>query len=394
MAVTDIAVPGLGIGIRRHNLTGRGMVILQPRASQVFQPGSAITHRNGVQLAEVPSARTDLVTLGYYDGDTTFTASSTADSNGGAVDANGNPQSVAIMPISGEGTGWFATGTGSNKITSANVDADCYWFDDDTLYLTDLSGTLSWAGKVASVDSTTSRVALKSDVLMRTLNELFSSGQLFGGGSAPNKARAMVTSLAAYAGSLTGQLTASATGAFGTQDGVSTFAVGDVVFIPPVISNLTDIGDSGPWEITVLGGTGIKWVLTRPAWFTHGAAFGLARTIEIGPEGTGQYAGLSWRAFCAPGTTVDTAGATTDPTWFPREYAFSQTIGGGGSSTTDSAAYIRDVRRLSAFNATTAHAFFASTLTAQSSSGGTITQGTLGFTGTASDVIKGIAINF
>lgn len=130
----------------------------------------------------------------------------------------------------------------------------------------------------------------------------------------PFACRAVVTSLAANAGTTTGVLTANANGALATQDGVSTLAVGDNVFIQGGTTNLGAAADSGPWQIQSLGSASSKWVFARPSWWTHGAAMTLAQKIQIGGEGT-FWAGTKWTSYAAPASAVD----TTDPAFYVDE---------------------------------------------------------------------------
>jgi len=116
--------------------------------------------------------------------------------------------------------------------------------------------------------------------VLADLNTLFGTSE--GAGNAFT-ARAVVSLLSgAYTGSGTGTLTASANAAFGTQDGVSTLAVGDVVLLQAGTTNLTAAKDAGPYTISVLGSGTVKWVLTRPLWWATGATAPLSQRIEIG----------------------------------------------------------------------------------------------------------------
>ena len=317
MSVAATSLQGMGLG--RHELTGRGQIIIQPRASAVFEPGSAVVHRHGVQLAEVPLAatpRTDLVTLGRFVGQSTYTAPSTADSAGGAVDANGNACSITVTPISGAGTGWYATGSGSNAILAANIDQPCYWYDDDTLYLTDNNGTLSFAGFVACVDSSTGRIALKSDELIRCLYELYSAGLSPGPGAAATQddaARLVATNIPAgtFSG---GVFTATATGAFPTQDG-GTVALSDKLIFPlgTITTQVVSAANCGVYECTTLGATGVAAVFTRSAKWAHGAIITPETKIRVGGEGT-LFKGTVWTA--DPATAAKVVG-TDDPVLYP-----------------------------------------------------------------------------
>lgn len=129
------------------------LVSLQARIGVTFRPGALVGHRVGSNLAEVPlsaSARADLVIVGVFRGNETFTASSTDDGNGGALDADGNPQ---VVNVEGGVISWFDTASsGANKIEDKHRDQPCYAKDDNTLHLTDESGTLSYAGMIEAVN--------------------------------------------------------------------------------------------------------------------------------------------------------------------------------------------------------------------------------------------------
>jgi hypothetical protein len=148
----------------------------------------------------------------------------------------------------------------------------------------------------------------------------------------PNRARNVVTSLAAYAGTGTATLTASANGAWATQDGI-TNAVGDTVFAMPGTTNLSAAADSGPWTIVSLGASGAKWVLTRPSWFAQGSLIVQGLTIVIGGEATSTWGNNEFRATCGQSKVV----GTNDPAFYPKTYrktvtlaAGTYTVGAGG----------------------------------------------------------------
>ncbi len=115
--------------------------------------GSLIAHRTGSQLAEVPDSgakRTDLVCVGVLENEPVITTA--VDSGGGlwAVDADDKPICARV----GAGIrGPFETGTSGNEITMNDIDKRCFMYDSNTLYLTDLSATISPAGTVAFVDA-------------------------------------------------------------------------------------------------------------------------------------------------------------------------------------------------------------------------------------------------
>lgn len=303
------------------------MVIIQPRASVVFCPGAAVVHRDGVQLGEIPlstAPRTDLVTLGRFVGDKQFTASSNADSNGGALNDDGSAQCITVCPFSEVGTGWFATGTSTHQITEAMIDRPAFWFDDGTLYPDDLNGTLSYAGHIAAVDPGTGRVALKTGELWRVLYELYSAGQ--GPGTAVftsnDDVRAVATSLPAgtFSG---GVLTLTATGAFSTaQDGV-TLAVGDKFIIPAgtITTLVVSAANSGVYEVTSLGATGVSASFTRTAKWAHGATIKPETELKVA-EGT-LFKGSVW--YADPATATKVVG-TDDPVLYPRSVTQTVTL--------------------------------------------------------------------
>lgn len=119
----------------------------------------------------------------------------------------------------------------------------------------------------------------------------------------PFTARAVVTSLPAYTGTGTGTLTGPANTALGTQDGVSTLAVGDQIFLQGGTTNLTAV-DSGPWVILALGSGTSQYVLKRPAWFFTGNKFTSGLIVNIGGEGT-VFGNTEWKSTSASGT-IDT----------------------------------------------------------------------------------------
>src|SRR5580700_11184256 len=120
------------------------------------------------------------------------------------------------------------------------------------------------------------------------------------GGTSAFKARAVMTTLqASYTGSTTGTLTGPANTALSASDGV-TLAVGDVVFIPPAITNIEAASDGGPYVVTALGSGSSSWGLTRPAWWMTGSAAQLGQAVDIGGEGT-KWGGNTWKCFGAKG---------------------------------------------------------------------------------------------
>jgi hypothetical protein len=368
----------------RVTRTPGGMISRQARTSQTFRPGSLIGARIGSEHAEVVSAtspRSDLVILGVFEGKALFSSTSTDDGTGGALDSFGNPQMVQIRPGP---LGYFTTGTGADQILSKHVDYPCFAKDDDTVYLTSDGGTLSFAGFVNNVDEATGFVEIRVGEDTRNLFELYSAiGALPGTGLSKMVARCVITTIPAYTGSGSGVLTASAPGAIGAQDTSETLVVGDLVFLPKVTGGAggaTAAADEGPWEVTNPGGSGVKWVLTRPSGWRHGDNINPGATVDV--QFGALWAGNAWKCFqTAAGKVIDTDAGL----FWPRTQNYTYTIGGALSP---SAFYLRTSQGFTSNDTTAAHAFAATTVTPGQGSGA------LAFTGTASDVIAGQAINF
>ena len=214
--------------------------------------------------------------------------------------------SVDVRP----GAYWWNNSTGADLIAPANAGQLCYAADDNTVALTDGGGTRPVAGIIYNMKFDGSG---KVGVLTGMgVGSLYKVNPEIPSVVSQYKARNIVTSLAAYTGSGTGTLTASANGAWPAQDGV-TNAVGDVVFIPAQTTNLVGALDSGPWQIANLGGAGAKYVLQRPDWFVTGGTVVQGLDVVIGGEGTAG-AGNTWRSFATPGQTI----GTNDPVFYPR----------------------------------------------------------------------------
>jgi len=186
-------------------------------------------------------------------------------------------------------------------------------------------------------------------------------------------ARAVATSIAAYAGTGTGALTKSTNGALAAQDGL-TIVVGDIIFLPHGLTNV-QAADVGPWLVTGLGGTSSKWTLVRPSWWQHGSAIPLVSIIQIGPSGT-SFKNYEWRA-----TTTGTID-TTDPLFYPRVQK-----GTGAVGTQVTGLYALSGAGLSAMDVTANHSVLP-TLVAGNGTG------TLDFTGTGTDAINWMVINY
>ena len=206
----------------------------------------------------------------------------------------------------------------------------------------------------------------------------------------PPTARAVITSIAAYTGTLTGTLTGTANGALATQDGITigNLNLGDRLFLPLVTGGAggaTVAADSGLYMLAAKGGAG-KFQLTRPPEYYHDAFITEGLTIKI-LEGTA-WAGSEWRSFAASaGLLVDTG----DPAFWPRTQTYEYTIGTGfvaGGGLGNAVFYLRQADSFTSTNKTSAHANWASTITTGAGTGALV------FTGTASDVMVGQAINY
>ncbi len=326
----------LSIGTKRTTIAGKGSTSLQPRATSLtFSPGGLVARRNGSQLAEVPdpnNPRTDLILIGTYVGQSDFTASGTADSNGGSLNTDGSKQSITISPLSASGTGWFSTGTGANQITTSMIDQPAFIYDNDTYYATDANGTLSFGGWVVDVDANTGKVAIKHSEQLRQFYDLFSAGAVSFGYTQDDTVRAVATNMPAgtFSG---GVLTITATGAFSTaQDGV-TLAVGDKFILPAgTIGSLTvSAANSGVYEVTSLAATGTHPTFTRTAKWAHGATITPETRIRVGGEGT-LFRGTEW--FADPATATKVVG-TDDPILYPRSVTQQVTLASSTATITN-----------------------------------------------------------
>lgn len=318
-AISSLTAPPI---IREYTVPP-GRYSRQPRgASTNYFPRGLAAQRIGSDLAEHPNPsapRTDLIVLGVVLANAVFTTGASVDSTGGALDVNGQPQSIDIET----GTiGWFDTGTGANLLTNADVGRVCFLYDNNTLYKTDLSGTISAAGFVAQVRGD-GKVKLRIDPAVYLLAGLPS------GVTSDDSAGFVATNLPAgtFSG---GVFTVTATGAFPTQDG-ATIALGDKVVFPlgTIGSQAVSAANEGPYECTVVGATGVQAVFTRPARFAHGATITPGTKVTVGGEGT-SYKNTVWVA--KPATATKIVG-TDDPLMFPAEMIVPLTCSGGTAST-------------------------------------------------------------
>ncbi len=117
-----------------------------------------------------------------------------------------------------------------------------------------------------------------------------------------DRARGVLTALGAGTFAL-GVYTATANGAMAAQDGL-TIAVGDTVLILEGTTNLTNAYDGGPYVVTSLGSAGSQVVLTRPAWWAHGATVQPGAQVHVA-AGT-LWANTFWKSCVAAAVVVGT----------------------------------------------------------------------------------------
>jgi hypothetical protein len=231
-----------------------------------------------------------------------------------ALADNSSGSAGAINARGKRGAFWLNIGAGADAITIANRGATVYAGDDNTACLTDGAGQRAALGRVLDVVGTQVAVLIGEPSLTSANAEVPG-----GAGAMQFTARAVLTSVAAYAAS-GGVILANSTGAIGAQDGV-TLVAGDLVLLPGGIAAAA--ADSGPYVVVDPGGA-TKFKLQRPDWWATGAAIVQGKKIEVGGEGT-LFGGSTWKALCAKGKLVD----TDDPTLYPQNMQFTVTLASG-----------------------------------------------------------------
>jgi hypothetical protein len=362
----SISTAAPALGKRRNTRTAYGLISIQARPSVAYMPGSAVGHRAGVQIGETPlssAPRADLVMLGEVVGNGLFTASATADAGGGAVDSDGVPEMITVRPGI---LGGFSTGTGVNEVTADDVDAPCFAYDDDTVYLTDLGGTLSFAGFVDGIGAD-GKIFVRMSFTERSLYALISAGQSTAGLTDSIGARAVVTALPVCTVS-GGVLTVTATNSGATYDGV-TGAVRDIVVIPEGTTNLPAAADAGPYRITQLHASGVKLILSRPAGWAHGDTISQHARISVSGEGT-LYKNSIWKSTSTAALVV----GTDAPALYPDSVTQAATLV-AGTFTVSNVPILSATKSDISFTRTTPNTV---TLTANGYDPSTITPGVLG----------------
>lgn len=101
-------------------------------------PGAAIVLNGG--YAAPATTATGLISVGLYRGSRVLDNTVT-----------GHAAGAFLVPVE-TGVFLFGTGTTADAIAQANVGADCYFSDDQTVNLTNGTNTRSRAGKIAGID--------------------------------------------------------------------------------------------------------------------------------------------------------------------------------------------------------------------------------------------------
>jgi hypothetical protein len=142
-----------------------------------FRQGALVGIRPGdVRMIEVVldgTARSDLEIVGVYDDELgKLDPILTLGSDGEALDSYG--KSIRVKVRDGDLGNFDTASSGVNQINPDDVGKPCFAKNDNTLYLTNASGTLSFAGLVAAV-STDGKITLRNTFDIRQWWKLVSS---------------------------------------------------------------------------------------------------------------------------------------------------------------------------------------------------------------------------
>lgn len=313
------------IGIQRTCGT-RSPVCLNVRVTQTFSPGSLVAHRLGSNLAEAISAdapRADLVIVGcanhYLE-----TVGDTADGNGAAIRDVDTGDLQSVFFDTGI-IGYLDTGSGANAITALDVGKPCFAYDDNTVYKTDLSGQLSFAGIVDGVDAN-GKVRIKIDA-RAGLHALF--------GAADTADQVAVTRYAR--GAVLANVADLAAFAVAGNNGL-TYAQGDRV----LLTAQTTAAQCGLYVVGEVA-AGVA-PLTRAPDMPSGLVLPPGVVVQTG-SGQTEYNGAAWKAM-----TTQSGGATIgthDPLFYPQHFRMkvtlasgTYTIGAGSTATPDEALFL------------------------------------------------------
>lgn len=321
---------------------------------------NSIVAMNASGYAVPASATSSLVVIGR--------AINSADNSGGAAgDLEINIEQGAFD---------FAMASGVNALVDGDIGKLVYAQDDCTVSKGDQGGTLPIAGVFLGLYTPANNSTTRAIV---QLGPSALAGMVGADGSKAFTARAVITSLAAYAAS-GGVLTASANGAIGAQDGV-TLAVGDLVILPAYTAGAATIAaaDVGPYVVTAVGSASAKFVLTRPSWWASGAGIPVGKPIEVGGEGT-KWSGSKWKALSASGA-VD----TLDPKLYPAVVKGTQALTAGAATVSNQFIWTAAVATVTD---TTTAAATKVVLTAGNGSG------SIALTGTTTNTLGYVVVNF
>lgn len=221
---------------------------------------------------------------------------------------------------------WFQ-GSGPDAITAANVYQRCYAIDDQTVGLTNGSGSGAvrpLAGIVLNVDADNGVWVLMGPELMIDLAQMSMPAMV-------HAARVVIASPLPSYTAAGGVLTASANGALPNQDGVS-LAVGDEVLV--VSGGSAAPKDNGLYVVTSLGSVSTKWALQRPVDWQTGALIQNGSIVEA-REGAA-WANSTWKATATGANVVD----TNDPVFFPRTQTITTAAAVAGVTPANSTAWV------------------------------------------------------
>lgn len=300
-----------------------GLKCGQSRIGVTYQKGSLVAHRRGSKLFEIPlqaSPRADLIFVGAFQGNEEFAAGTSDDGDRGALDTNGNPQLVSAHP---GGIGWFDTGTGVNEITADDINLPCFGYNDNTLYKTDLGGTLSFVGIVYDV-SDSGKVKVYVDSVSGLPGLYGDPIEPIGDVDPVLRARGVVLA------------NVSDLAAFTVADNGLTYENDDII----LLTAQTTAAQCGLYVVgTVASGAA---PLTRYYGMAAGMVCKPGTIVEIGAGNT-EYANSTWKATRTSNATI----GTHDPVFYPRTYkqtvtlaAGTYTIGTGSTATPDEALFL------------------------------------------------------
>ena len=252
--------------------------------------------------------RADLDIVGMYDDELdTIDPVVSVGANDEALDAFG--KSLRVKVREGDLGNFDTAAPGINKILPEHVGQPCFAKNDNTLWLTDDGGTLSFAGLVYSVNTrgNSTKVTVRNTFEIRSEWKNRAAAALALAIAAPSRAvrgvvAANVADLAAFT--------------VAGNDGL-TYAVGERV----LLANQTTAAECGVYVV----GTVVLGVapLTRAADMPAGAAYVNGSVVEVS-EGT-IWRGSSWKVMATGAKVV----GTDDPLYYPREWRKTVTLASG-----------------------------------------------------------------